>query len=167
VHKFASDGRLLFSWGEPGDGPGQFITPHGVCVDKRGLVYVADRMNARIQVFSPRGEFISQWRNVRRPNNMCLDAEGNVYVAELGCVFFGGPEPDLDKPPGRVTVRDLSGKILVEWGEKDPLGTGMYFCPHGIAIDSRGDLYVSEVPASYTRGLAPADWNVLRKYVRV
>src|SRR5262245_28966599 len=51
VHKFSPDGRLLLSWGEPGDGPGQFQVPHGIAVDRRGVVYVADRENSRIQVF--------------------------------------------------------------------------------------------------------------------
>jgi DNA-binding beta-propeller fold protein YncE len=169
VHRFAPDGRLLFSWGEPGDGPGQFNTPHGVCVDKKGLVYIADRENQRIQIFSPQGEFITQWRDVRRPDNMCLDAEGNMYVAELGLVMQGDPENRKtvrDAPSGRITVRDLSGGILTTWGATDPQGADVYYAPHGIAIDSRDDLYVGEVPASYSQGAARADRSVLRKYVR-
>ena len=55
VHKFAADGRLLFSWGEPGSGPGQFHVPHGIAVDAAGTVYVADRENSRIQLFTPDG----------------------------------------------------------------------------------------------------------------
>lgn len=43
-----------------GDGPGQFQLPHGVAVDRGGTVYVADRENSRIQVFSPLGEFLGQ-----------------------------------------------------------------------------------------------------------
>src|SRR5262245_14080571 len=38
VHKFSADGRLLFSWGEPGSGPGQFHVPHGIAVDAQGTV---------------------------------------------------------------------------------------------------------------------------------
>src|SRR5947209_5389993 len=49
VHKFAPDGHLLFSWGEPGTGPGQFNLPHGIALDRFGRVYVADRENSRIQ----------------------------------------------------------------------------------------------------------------------
>lgn len=165
VHKFTPDGTLLLSWGRPGDGPGQFITPHDVYVDTAGLVYVADRQNCRIQIFSPQGELINQWRDVRWPCDMCLDTEERLYVAEVGGVFMG--EPDLDRPSARITVRDLTGKILAEWGEQDPLGTGRYFSPHGIACDSRGDLYVGEVAVSYPGGRAPVSWSVLRKYVRV
>jgi hypothetical protein len=54
--------------------------------------------------------------------------------------------------------------------EITPLAEGeddLYFSPHGIAVDSRGDVYVSEVPVSYTRGHAPKDWSVVRKYVRM
>src|SRR5439155_1369245 len=67
VHKFAPDGRLLFSWGEAGSGPGQFNLPHGIAVDREGLVYVADRENSRIQVFDGRGKFLAR----RRPETGC------------------------------------------------------------------------------------------------
>lgn len=43
------------AWGSFGNGPGQFDTPHSIAVDVRGRVYVADRHNARVQVFAPRG----------------------------------------------------------------------------------------------------------------
>jgi DNA-binding beta-propeller fold protein YncE len=62
VHKFSKDGKLLFSWGEPGRGPGQFILPHGIGVDSAGLVYVADRENSRVQIFSPKGEYLREWK---------------------------------------------------------------------------------------------------------
>ena len=52
VHKFSADGTLLFSWGEPGTGPGQFHLVHSVW-EARGRVYVADRENNRIHVFTP------------------------------------------------------------------------------------------------------------------
>jgi len=167
VHKFTSEGSLLLSWGEPGSGPGQFCTVHGVCVDKQGLVYVSDRLNTRMQIFSPEGKLVDIWDDVRYPDNMCIDAEGNIYIAEVGCVFLYGRKALLGKPPARITMRDSRGNILSEWGEDDPEGAGLYFAPHGIAVDSRGDLYVSEVTTSYNFGKAPPDWGVLRKYIRI
>ena len=130
VHKFAPDGELRLSWGEPGDGPGQFKTPHGVSVDKNGLVYVSDRMNTRVQIFSTQGEYVSEW-SAHYPNNVCIDANGNFYVAELGGVFLYGSEAQLDRLPARITVRDPHGQILSEWGEEEPTGSGMFFAPHG------------------------------------
>ena len=56
VHKFAADGTYLFSWGEPGTGPGQFALPHGVWIDRRGRVLVCDRENDRVQVFDQDGK---------------------------------------------------------------------------------------------------------------
>src|SRR5262245_32427307 len=61
VHRFAPDGRLLQSWGEPGSGPGQFHVPHGIAVDRGGTIYVADRENSRIQLFTSQGDFVGEW----------------------------------------------------------------------------------------------------------
>ncbi len=56
VHHFAADGTLLHSWGTPGNDYGQFNLPHGIAVDRSGRVYVCDRENARIQIFSGDGD---------------------------------------------------------------------------------------------------------------
>jgi DNA-binding beta-propeller fold protein YncE len=61
IHRFSADGRLLHSWGEPGDGPGQFRIPHGIAVDQTGTVFVADRENSRIQLFDAKGTYLSSW----------------------------------------------------------------------------------------------------------
>ncbi|MDA1373096.1 MAG: peptidyl-alpha-hydroxyglycine alpha-amidating lyase family protein [Proteobacteria bacterium] len=167
VHKFTADGKkLLLSWGEPGTGQGQFVQPHGVWVDDTGRVYISDRQNVRIQIFDSQGAFLTQWDDVHFPDNICIDKNGNVYVAEVGCVWLRTLEPDLTKPPARITIRNLNGTIIAEWGEENPYQDGMFFAPHGIAVDSRGDVYVSEVTESYNRGNAPVNWPVLRKYVK-
>src|SRR5260370_34241083 len=51
VAKFSADGKFLFDWGHKGQGPGEFDLPHSVAVGTPGNGYVADRSNARIQVF--------------------------------------------------------------------------------------------------------------------
>ena len=51
VHKYAPDGKLLLSWGEPGTAPGEFNLVHNIACDDDGWVYVADRENHRVQVF--------------------------------------------------------------------------------------------------------------------
>lgn len=171
VHKFSSDGRLIFSWGEPGKGPGQFQVPHGIGVDRHGTVYVADRENSRIQLFAPDGKFLSEWTDVARPCQVCIDAAGNVYVAELGFragMWPGTTAPFADAPGGRVSIFNRQGQLQARWGGgENPCAPGEFFAPHGIWVDSRGDIYVAEVilSAGGNRGLVPHACHTLQKFV--
>ncbi|MCR4392895.1 MAG: 6-bladed beta-propeller, partial [Dehalococcoidales bacterium] len=72
VHKFSADGKLISSWGEPGKGPGQFIVPHGIAIDKLGRVFVADRHNNRIQIFDAQGRFLTQWTDLSLPTDIFI-----------------------------------------------------------------------------------------------
>jgi DNA-binding beta-propeller fold protein YncE len=174
VHVFDGDGNHLFSWGEPGTGPGQFRLPHGIAIDRRGRVYIADRENSRIQIFTSEGAFIDEWRNVLRPDDLFIDAEENLYVAELG--FRAGrmsrkmmaPIPEHE-PHARVSILTLDGEVQTRFGGDEPCASGSFFAPHGIWADSRGDLYVGEVgmSAGARSGLIPLDCHSLQKFVRV
>ena len=86
VHKFSPNGKLLFSWGEPGTDPGQFNIPHNICCDADGWVYVADRENHRVQVFDGNGKYESQWVNMHRPSGLYMEPrpQGRFYVGEIG-----------------------------------------------------------------------------------
>jgi DNA-binding beta-propeller fold protein YncE len=129
VHKYAPDGTLLLSWGEPGDGPGQMELVHSVW-EHQGKVYVADRANNRIQIFTPEGEFLDMWTGFGHPTKIYVDQENVMYVAELD---------------DRVTILDLEGNILGRWGGERTHEPGLFWGPHGIWTDSEGDIYVSEV----------------------
>ena len=65
VAKYDKNGDWVKSWGIAGHGPGQFNTPHAIAVDRTGNVYVADRGNARIQVFDTDGKFLRQFTDRR------------------------------------------------------------------------------------------------------
>ena len=58
VLKFDKAGKFIKSWGGKGSGPGQFQVAHGIAIDGKGLVWVADRENQRIQVFDQDGKFV-------------------------------------------------------------------------------------------------------------
>jgi hypothetical protein len=74
---------LLSSWGEPGkQEPGEFHLPHSLWVDRAGFVYVCDRENSRIQVFTAAGKFVSQWRDIHKPTDIYFDAQEIAYVSE-------------------------------------------------------------------------------------
>jgi sugar lactone lactonase YvrE len=123
VHKFAADGTYLFSWGEPGTGPGEFNMPHGVYIDKHGRVLVCDRENDRVQVFTQEGTYLSTWpTKLIGPAVFYVDDEDMVYIPEHNA--------------GMVSILTLEGERLTQWG--DP----MYRSCHGIWGDSHGDIYV-------------------------
>lgn len=171
MHKFSADGKFLFSWGEPGTGPGQFQVPHGVAVDQDGIVYVADRENSRIQLFSPDGRYLDEWTDVARPCQIYIDRQNRFYVAELG--YFAGMWPGIEAPPGatggRLTIYDRNGAVQARWGGgKNPCAAGDFFAPHGIWCDSRGDIYMAEVTMSAggRKGLVPATCHSFQKFVK-
>ena len=148
VHKFSRDGRHLFSWGEPGAGPGQFHIPHGITVAPDGTVVVADRENSRLQFFSPDGRFLREWTEIARPCQVVIDAHGIVYVAELGYkagMWPGTTAAPADATGGRVSIFDSSGELLARWGGGSNPCAGRLLAPHDICLDSRGGLYVGEV----------------------
>lgn len=148
VHRFSPHGELLASWGEPGnardlrdttDAPGHFHTPHGVWVhDER--VYVSDRENNRIQIFTPDGGFIGMWTGFLRPTKLYVDPdEAVMYVSELD---------------DRVSIVDLSGEVIGRFGDGHTIGLadrgrshepGRFFGPHCIWTDSEGAIFVGEV----------------------
>jgi DNA-binding beta-propeller fold protein YncE len=182
IHKFSAEGKWLFSWGAPGDGPGQFHVPHGIAIDRAGIVYVADRENSRIQRFTAEGQFLSEWTDVARPCEVFIDAADSVFVAELGYragMFPGNMAPTPDATGGRVSVFSLAGELLARWGGgENPGAAGDFFAPHDIWVDRRGDAYVSEVcftakPSDESVGLKTCKsqtiarpYHTLQKFVR-
>ena len=148
VHRFSSDGTLITSWGEPGnagelrntkDGPGVFHTVHGIWPHK-DRVYVSDRENNRIQIFTLDGDYIDTWTGYLRPTKIYVDRQEEVmYVSELD---------------DRVSIVDLEGNVIGRFGPGHVIGQadegrshepGMFWGPHGIWNDSEGSIYVGEV----------------------
>lgn len=169
VHKYTPDGRLIRSWGEPGSDPGQFNIVHNIATDADGFVYVADRENHRIQIFDGDGRYETQWNNLHRPCALCACGAGRktFIIGELG----PGMPVNLNVPNlgPRLTITDAGGKRLARLGgEHGPgLETGRFLAPHGLAIDSRGDIYVGEVgvtnwSTSFPDRPMPAEVNIHR-----
>lgn len=156
VHHFSPHGKLIRSWGEPGTGPGQFKISHGICVLPDGRVLVCDRENDRIQVFTPEGRFLMEWIDVQRPTQLVRGPDGLLHVAELwwrkGLKTPKGEEIASDRY-GRISILDTDGHVLSRFGGGPPNTSGNYTAPHGIAVDSRGAVYVAEV--SWTMGVGP------------
>ena len=123
VHRFTSDGRLIHSWGKPGKtAPGEFHLVHCLVIDPDGKLYVCDRTNKRVQIFSPEGEFIGMWTGMGRPDDITRDKDGVFYIDEM----------EDDAEPPYISVRDGAGKVLSRWPIKHA---------HGITVDSQGSIY--------------------------
>jgi DNA-binding beta-propeller fold protein YncE len=147
VHKYSPDGKLLFSWGSPGTDPGQFNIAHNICCDPDGWVYVADRENHRVQVFDGNGKYQTQWNNMHRASGLCMETGTRTprfYVGEIGPDM--AVNIDLPGCGPRVSIYTHKGELLARLGhEHAGLATGQFISPHGLAVDSRGDIYVGEV----------------------
>jgi DNA-binding beta-propeller fold protein YncE len=130
VVKCARDGRFLKTWGSKGNGKGQFDTPHSIAVDRRGLVYVADRENYRIQVFNPDGEFVQQWTHVGAPWGLYLTPDQVLYMA--------------DGYNNRVLKLNLEGQVLGTFGESGKL-PGQFSYVHHLSVGPDGSVYTAEI----------------------
>ena len=169
VHCFAADGEFRFSWGSSGSDRGQFYVPHNLACDAEGSVYVADRENHRVQIFDGDGTWKRQWNDLHRPMALGLgkDASGEplMVVGEAGPSFnpkFAGLGP-------RISILGLDGRLRGRFGDG---GFGhapdRFMAPHGLAVDSSGDIYVGEVanvawPHAFPGEPAPPDLRTLRK----
>jgi len=167
VHVYSPAGEHLFSWGSHGTDPGQFNLVHSIAIDGEGKVYIADRENHRVQVFDERGTYLTQWNNLHRPCGLHIDGE-TVYIGQL--LTHLSVNADYPNLGACVTIHDLSGRRLARLGDTRPgEGPGQFTTPHGLAVDSRGDLYVGEVAwNAYGKRLDPPRMaRCFRKLVKV
>ena len=171
VHIFSPKGELQRSWGEPGSGPGQFHLPHGIAVAADGRVFVCDREADRIQIFSPDGEFLSEWKDTQRPTHICFDSQGRAYVTELAwhegdTSYSLGPITKANARHARMSIYDKNGKMVARWGTPQAEAPGSFAAPHGLALDSKNDLYVSEVTWTFAvnRGRVAEDCHTFQKF---
>ncbi len=110
---------------------------------------MADRENHRVQVFDGDGRFETQWHDMHRPSGLFMErgGQGRFYVGEIG----GALPVNYDVPNigPRISIYSHRGERLARLGDRlAGLEPGQFVSPHGLAVDSRGDIYVGEV--SYT-----------------
>ena len=133
VAKFDKDGNFAKAWGERGNQPGNFNTPHSLVVDSNDVVYVADRGNSRIQTFDTDGNLKAVWNLPTAPWSLCL-TKGPNQVMFVGSV-------------GRVYKMDLSGKILGAFGHPGRM-LGTLDSIHALACPDENTVYLANLYAS-------------------
>ena len=170
IHRYDKDGKWLSKFGEPGNGPGQFNTPHGIWFDNRPgrtaattdavtaggdkvratlfSLVVADRANKRLQWFDLDGKHLKTLDGFILPAN--IDTHGDVMLV-----------PDLS---ARITLLDKDDKVITHLGEdpewrasvlKDGMKlrreekgegwvSGKFLHPHDACFDASGNIFVAE-----------------------
>ena len=165
VAKVSPDGVWLGSWGTPGDGPGQFSTPHSIATDAQDNVYVADRGNRRIQVFDTNGKFLrqitidvpfdpatkpvigpmpDQHPPVGTPKTF---VEGSPWTVCITPKTAASPNQVLyasDAYPGRIYKMTLDGKVLGVLGVAGRMPK-QFGWVHEMACPSENVLWVAEL----------------------
>jgi sugar lactone lactonase YvrE len=119
--KFSKDGKFIKSWGTKGAEPGQFDVPHSSAIDSQGRLFIADRSNNRIQIFTQDGEYLESWTQFGSPSGIFISNDDTIYVADSGKGIYVGSAKD-----GSVTT-------LIEGTE-----------PEGVTADAAGNVYAAE-----------------------
>ena len=158
VAKADKNGNWLKSWGDRGEKPGEFNTPHNIAADAQGNIYVADRFNRRIQVFDDEGRFLRAITiDVPFDHNACPaignkpdpDATKGTFApgAPWTLCITPGPNQVLftsDAYPGRLYKLSLDGKVLGVLGESGKQ-LGQFGWIHEIACPSEDEIFVAEL----------------------
>lgn len=135
------DGNHLFSFGKRGDADGEFNVPQGVAVEKDGTIVVADSFNARIQRFTPQGEFINKFgRRGDSPGDFAIikgvavDSENHIYVTDgkLNMLSIFSNKGDFLLSVGGTFAAISGGKMAI----------GGFLVPQGIFIDQNDRIYI-------------------------
>lgn len=131
VLEYTAEGRKVREWGKPGTGPGEFKLPHAIACDERGVLYIADRENARIQRFTRDGQFLGEFTGYGRVFGLTLVGRDLYIVAQ--------PREERNGAPGTVMRLDReTGRVL--W--QAPTGGG----GHGIAVGRGGEVMTAPGP---------------------
>ena len=150
VH-FDRHGKFVKAWGKPGTGPGEFNLVHSIVVDSQGTLYVADRSNARIQVFDQSGKFLAQWRNLLVPWGLCVSGDDEIWACGSSPMIWPAGGGLLGCPPkDQVFMKfDRTGRLLQLWtvpkGKDGRQQPGEVNWLHAIALDSQRNIYAGDI----------------------
>jgi DNA-binding beta-propeller fold protein YncE len=133
VMVFDTAGSLLYTFGEEGNGKGQFKFPYGIATDDQGNVYVADLYNGNISIFDAKGKFIDYFAK-KTMTDKKIDTPAALRVIDKKVYL-------TDIQTNKAYVFDLDGKLLLEVG-KPGMGDGELNAPNGITADAEGNIYV-------------------------
>jgi tripartite motif-containing protein 71 len=143
VKKFDTEGRFITQWGSPGPGERQFQGIFNVKMGGSGIVYV---LSGRIQKFTTSGEFIGIFERtapdadtIKMTIDLTADDKGNILILAVDFRL-----PAYRTYGVRVEKYSQEGKFISQWGAEGGSGDGQLQLPAGIAVDAKGDIYITD-----------------------
>jgi DNA-binding beta-propeller fold protein YncE len=130
VHKFTANGDHVKTWGGNGKAPGQFDQPHSIVINGKGLLYIADRSNQRIQVFDGEGNYLRESSHPGTPCGLALCNDQSHMMMAHGHA-------------GKIMKLDENGKVLGITGSQGK-GLNQYGEAHYITLDAQENIYVAD-----------------------
>jgi hypothetical protein len=148
---FDKSGKCVREWGELGHGPGQFSIVHAIALDSKGRLYVADRNNVRIQVFTTDGKYLEEWRNLITPWGFHMTADDELWVCGSSPMQWRKEDGALGCPPkDQIFMKfNAQGKLLhlftLPKGLDGLERPGEVNWVHCMAFDSKGNMYLGDI----------------------
>ena len=159
VH-FDARGKYINQLGQEGDGPGQFALPHAIVADSYNRLYVADRENARVQVFDTQGNLLAVWADTITPWGLCMTKKDELWVCGSSVKKDEEGEWLVLPPTDQILMKlNLYGKVLLRIPLKKttvpPGKSGELNWVHAIAFDSKGNLYLGDIQGRRAQKFSP------------
>ncbi|MBC7505843.1 MAG: hypothetical protein H7267_09000 [Sandarakinorhabdus sp.] len=146
IVKFAPDGRYLTEFGTPGKDPGQLEVPHALAFDSKGRLFIADRWNNRVSVFTQGGKFITSHTAFGRPSGIFIDRNDILYStdSESRSPVGYGYNPGWQRGIRIGSAR--TGKVSAFIPDREPNpDSGATSGAEGIGVDKNGVIYGAQV----------------------
>lgn len=145
VLEFEPSGKFIKAFGR-----GLFVSPHKITVDRDGNLWVADNgtkdgKGQQVFKFDPNGKILLTLgkAGVAGPGTDTFDQPTEVAIAPNGDIFVADGHGSAPTANARIMKFDKNGKFLKTWGKKGT-GPGEFDCPHTLAFDSQGRLFVGD-----------------------
>jgi DNA-binding beta-propeller fold protein YncE len=140
IVRFDARGNYIAEFGSKGSGRGEISEPHTIAMDSRGRLFVGDRENNRIQIFSQQGDFIDEWRQFGRPSGIFITPDDTIYVADSESGPDTGARELMGIMKGIRIGSAVDGSVHAFIEDMEPL-TDPHSGAEGVGVDADGNVY--------------------------
>ncbi|PCJ24219.1 MAG: hypothetical protein COA96_10050 [SAR86 cluster bacterium] len=143
IVKFNSEGEYLMEWGSVGAEAGEFRVPHSLAMDSQGRLFVADRVNSRLQIFDQLGNHLETWTQFGRPSDLYIDSNDILYSADSESGTGPDRNPGWQRGIYIGSAKDGFVTSFILDPNTNPEGTTSH--AEGVTVDDDGNVYGAEV----------------------